>query len=100
VVDSTSNPDKVKLSNPRNKKQDLPMLIEGAVPTAPFAIDTALSTCRVGMQLAPKSDCYFFLTYTASALGTQNGTFTITDDSEAAAHTVVKLSGKGKAPKK
>jgi hypothetical protein len=52
------------------------------------------------MQLAPKSDCYFFLTYTASALGTQTGTFTITDDSEAAGRVIVNLSGKGKAPKK
>ena len=100
LVGSTSKPDKVKLSNPRNKKQDVQILIKGAVPTAPFAIDTALSTCRVGMQLAPKSDCYFFLTYTASALGTQTGTFTITDDSEAAGRVIVNLSGKGKAPKK
>ncbi|HEY9156536.1 NHL repeat-containing protein [Candidatus Binatus sp.] len=98
-IGSTSKPGKVKLFNPRNKKQDSPILIESAVATPPFSIDTALSTCQIGMELAPKSACYFFLTYTAGALGTRTGTFTITDDSQTAAHAIVNLSGKAKPPK-
>ena len=97
---STSKPGKVKLFNPRTRKQDLPILIEGAVATPPFSIDTALSTCQVGMELAPKSDCFFFLTYTASVLGKQKGTFTISDDSKTAGQAIVNLDGAGKAPKK
>jgi sugar lactone lactonase YvrE len=93
---STSKPLKVNLFNPRDKKHNSPILIEGAVATPPFSIDTALNTCQVGMQLAPKRDCFFFLTYTASALGNQTGTFTITDNSNTASHTIVKLNGKGK----
>jgi hypothetical protein len=50
------------------------------------------------MELAAKSGCFFFVTYTANA--TQTGTVTITDNSQTAATTIVKLSGKGKAPKK
>ncbi len=95
----TSKPRKVKLLNAA-KQQNVPILIEGAVVTPPFSIDTALSTCHVGMELAAKGNCFFFLTYTASALTAQTGTVTITDNSQTAATTIVKLSGKGKAPKK
>jgi hypothetical protein len=52
------------------------------------------------MELAAKGSCLFSLTYTASALTTQTGTVTISDNSQTAATTIVKLSGKGKAPKK
>jgi sugar lactone lactonase YvrE len=100
VLGSPSKPGKVKLLNPRNSKQDSPILIISAVPTTPFSIDTALSTCHVGTALAPKSDCFFFLTYTASALVTQHGTFTIKDDSETAGRAIVNLDGKGKPAKK
>ena len=99
VFGSPSKPGKVKLLNPRNSKQDSPILIISAVPTTPFSIDTALSTCHVGTALAPKSDCFFFLTYTASALVTQHGTFTIKDDSETAGRAIVNLDGKGKPPR-
>jgi hypothetical protein len=95
----TSKPRKVKLLNAA-KQQNVPILIEGAVVTPPFSIDTALSTCHVGMELAAKGNCFFFLTYTASALTAQTGTVTITDNSQTAATTIVKLSGKVKAPKK
>ena len=94
----TSKPRKVKLVNAA--KQNVPILIEGAVATTPFNIDTALSTCHVGMELVAKGSCSFFLTYTASALTTQTGSVKITDDSQTADTTIVKLSGKGKAPKK
>lgn len=96
---TTSKPRKLKLLNAA-KQQNAPILIEGAVATPPFSIDTALSSCHVGMELAARSNCSFFVTYTASALTIQKGTVTITDDSQTAATTVVKLSGKGKAPKK
>jgi hypothetical protein len=52
------------------------------------------------MELASRSGCFFFLTYTASALTTQTGTVTITDNSQSAGTSIVKLGGKGKAPKK
>ena len=51
------------------------------------------------MELAAKSGCFFFVTYTASALTTQTWTVTITDQF-ASRRSIVKLSGKGKAPKK
>jgi hypothetical protein len=92
----TSKPLKVKLSNPRNRKQDLPILIEAMVATPPFSIDTALSTCKRGMGLAPRSTCFFSLTYTASAPGKQTGSFTITDNSETAHQATVKLNGQAK----
>jgi hypothetical protein len=96
----TSKPLKVKLSNPRSHKQDLPILIEAMVATPPFTIDTALSTCKLGMELAPQSNCYFSLTYTATAPGKQTGTFTITDNSETAHQANVTLKGQAKPPKK
>ncbi|MGA9721574.1 MAG: hypothetical protein WBQ86_03905, partial [Candidatus Binatus sp.] len=97
---STSKPLKVKVLNPQNHKQDLPILIEAMVATPPFSIDTAHSTCKLGMALAPKGNCYFSLTYTASALGKQTGTFTISNDSETAGRAIVNLNGQGKPPKK
>jgi sugar lactone lactonase YvrE len=95
----TSKARKVKLVAAANP-QNLPILIMGAVATPPFSIDAALSTCHVGMELPAKSDCFFFLTYTASALGKQPGTFTITDDSQAGNAAIVNLSGVGKPVRK
>ncbi len=97
---STSKPLKVKVLNPRNHKQDLPILIEAMVATPPFSIDASPSTCKLKMKLAPMSDCFLFLTYTASAAGKQTGTFTISDNSETAHQAIVNLSGQGKPPKK
>ncbi len=97
---STSKPLKVKVLNPQNHKQDLPILIEAMVATPPFSIDTALSTCRLGMELAPMSNCHFSLTYTASTPGKQTGTFTITDNSGTAHKVTVHLDGQAKPPKK
>jgi len=99
-IGSTSKPLKVKLSNPRNHKQDVPILIENMVVTQPFGIDTALSTCKVGMALAPGGQCFFYLTYAANTPGKQTGTFTITDDSKVADHAIINLSGVTKSLKK
>lgn len=97
---SVSKPFKVKLFNPLNRKQNLPIIIESTAATQPFSIETALSSCKAGMQLAPGGQCFFFLTYTAGTLGKQTGTFTITDNSKVADQTVISLSGATKTPKK
>ncbi len=52
------------------------------------------------MELAPESDCFFFLTYTPNAPGKQTGTFTITDNSETAHQATVNLNAQAKPPKK
>ena len=52
------------------------------------------------MELAPRSECYCFLTYTAGTVGKQNGTFTMTDDSKTAAQAIINLSGATKPQKK
>jgi hypothetical protein len=74
----------------------LPIVIEDAVATAPFSIDTAVSTCHGGMQLAARRSCTFSLTYKASAVGKQSGTLTITNDSRTNGRLIVNLSGSGK----
>ena len=99
-IGHTSKQVKLELIDPRSHKQDLPILIEGATATPPFSIDTQSSTCHAGMELAPNSHCFLFLTFTASASGKQTGTLTITDNSEAKGSLIIHLNGKGKAAKK
>jgi hypothetical protein len=96
-VGITGKPRKLKLVNA--SKQNVPILIEDATATPPYTLDVALSTCHIGMELAAKANCSFVLTYTASALGKQPGTFSLTDNSQTTGHAVINLSGAGKAKK-
>jgi hypothetical protein len=99
TMGQTSKPEKVELSNPLSHKQNAPILIESAVITGSFVMDSARSTCHVGESLSPKSKCQFSLSYMATAASQQLGTFTIGDNSDAVGQSVIKLKGRGRASK-
>ena len=88
VLNTTSVSQTVTLSNTGNASLN----ISSVVITGDFA---QTNTC--GATVAANSSCNLNVTFTPTAIGSRNGTLTITD-SAAGSPTVVSLSGTGAAP--
>ncbi len=89
VVNTTSSPKTVKLTNTGNATLD----INNISTNAPFAVSS--TTC--GATLAPKGSCLINVTFTPPSTGPFTGTLTITDNAANSPQKVA-LSGTGVLP--
>jgi len=80
VVDSTSKPQTVTLTNTGNATLD----IDSIVPSGPFAISS--NTC--GATLGAGDNCVFKVTFTPTQIGTNTGAITVTDNAANSPQTV------------
>ncbi len=92
AVSTTSNPKKVKVSNPKGKKKHpgFPVLIEMISDPGVF-----METNNCPASLAAGASCSISVTFTPSAATKQTGTLTITDNANSGMQKVP-LSGTGK----
>ena len=89
---TTSNPKKVKVSNPKSSKKHMGHLVLIEMISDPGVFE---QTNNCPASLAAGSSCTISVTFAPSVAGKQTGTLTITDNANGRAQTV-KMTGTGK----
>jgi hypothetical protein len=94
---ATSQPLMLKITNPKTKKQDVPVVIESYLTTGDFAVDSTSTTC--GQVLAPGTKCRVAVTFTPSSTGRATGSLTVETNAAKGAPVKSSLSGTGRIGK-